>query len=339
MKKHKKVKITIFVIVIFALFMTSINIIPAKKAIDVNPFLSQNDLPMIAAHRGGAINNPENTLKAYKSAVNEYHVDILESDLWLTKDNYLVYNHDAYIDRTSNVNPNKTLDEVKELCKDENARHYISDYTLKELKQFNFGYYFCDEEGNFPYQNLSMQEVIDNQLQIVEFSELFDCFYESNPTLLFILEIKNPGEKGCIAANIIDEALSTRYINYKNRVVIGTFHDEIQENLRKHHPSLLTGASTSNAATFIISEMLKVNIFANCSFACLQIPTSYNIKGIKIKLDKKQYIRQAHKRNIAVQYWTINDEITMRKLIDLKCDAIMSDDIKLLKQVIDSYKN
>ena len=57
-----------------------------------------------------------------------------------------------------------------------------------------------------------------------------------------------------------------------------------------------------------------------------------------MKLDKKTYIKRAHRRNIAVQYWTINEEEDMRHLIDLGCDAIMTDDPALLKTVLDSYK-
>jgi glycerophosphoryl diester phosphodiesterase len=41
---------------------------------------------------------------------------------------------------------------------------------------------------------------------------------------------------------------------------------------------------------------------------------------------------------MAVQYWTINDETEMRKLIEKKCDAIMTDDPDLLRQVLNSYK-
>ena len=84
-----------------AAFMTLINVVPPAKSVSDNPFIKgENEKVMIAAHRGGADNNPENTLLAYRAAVNEYKVDILESDLYLTKDGYLVYNHDSYIDET-----------------------------------------------------------------------------------------------------------------------------------------------------------------------------------------------------------------------------------------------
>lgn len=46
----------------------------------------------------------------------------------------------------------------------------------------------------------------------------------------------------------------------------------------------------------------------------------------------------AHRRNMAVQYWTINDPDEMRMLIDLGCDCIMTDNPKLLQQILDEYR-
>ena len=69
----------------------------------------------------------------------------------------------------------------------------------------------------------------------------------------------------------------------------------------------------------------------------MQIPTSYDV-GIEISLDKRTFIKRAHRRNIAVQYWTINDAETMRELIELGCDCIMTDNPELLSQVLDEYR-
>ena len=180
-----------------AAFMTLINVVPPAKSVEgVNPFIRKEDEKvMIAAHRGGADTNPENTLLAYRAAVNEYKVDILESDLYLTKDGYLVYNHDSYIDETCNVNGDISEEEMKTLIKDKTKRHYIEDYTLEELQQYNFGYYFKDKEGNRPYKDLTHDEVIEKGLQILEVEDLFKEFYETNKDLLFIVEIKNSKER------------------------------------------------------------------------------------------------------------------------------------------------
>jgi glycerophosphoryl diester phosphodiesterase len=73
---------------------------------------------MVAAHRGDWRNAPENSLQAYKQAI-EMGVDILEVDLNITKDGVVVIMHDDHIDRTTN------------------GKGKPSDYTLAELKKFH----------------------------------------------------------------------------------------------------------------------------------------------------------------------------------------------------------
>ena len=315
-----------------------INIIPPAKAVENNPFLiKKGEKTMLIAHRGGKRTNPENTMKAFKEAVNTYDVDVLESDLYLTKDGYLVFNHDSYIDETCNVNGDMTLDEVEDMIdEDSSKKHYIKDYTLEELKQFNFGYCF-EKDGERPYKNLTHEEVVAENLQISEVSELFEEFYNTNEDLLFVVEIKNSGDEGGYEAVDKLVAVLNQYENYKDQIVVGTFNPEIEDYLKENYKDIYRGASTKGAATFVITEMLKVNLFDTNDFACLQVPMEYDIKGIEIELDKEAYVKRAHKRNIAVQYWTINDEDDMKDLIKLGCDGIMTDDLELGRRVIDNY--
>ena len=99
MKKHSFLKILACVLAVTLIFLLVINIIPVEKNVEYSPFVvAEGELPMIAAHRGGGVSNPENTLLAFREAVNTIGVDIIESDLYLTKDGYLVFNHDDYID-------------------------------------------------------------------------------------------------------------------------------------------------------------------------------------------------------------------------------------------------
>ncbi len=336
LKKRYKVLIVLGSIALaILLFFAIINIIPPSKNVEENPFVvGEGNLPMIAAHRGGGTCNPENTMLAFREAVKTYNVEIIESDLYLTKDGYLVYNHDSYIDETCNINGNLSLEQVKELCEDKSKRHYISDMTLAELRQYNFGYYFENKNGERPYENET--DLVGKGLQIATVEQLFEEFYTTNPDLLFIVEIKNEGERGYEACRILYETLE-RYPNYKNRIVVGTFHDEIEQELKDKYPDLYRGAPTGTAAGFVITQMLGVNLFNGGDFACLQIPTSYDV-GITINLDRSTYIDRAHRRNIAVQYWTINDAETMRELIEMGCDCIMTDDPELLKSVLDEYR-
>ncbi|MBE6625684.1 MAG: hypothetical protein E7628_00675 [Ruminococcaceae bacterium] len=334
-KKRRGLKIAGIILAVIILFFAVINIIPPKKNVENNPFVvGEGNLPMIAAHRGGSTNNPENTLLAFREAVLTIGVDIIESDLYLTKDGYLVYNHDDYIDETCNVNGDISLDEVKAICENSENRHYIENMTLAELQQYNFGYYFTDKTGERIYKDV--EDIENAGLQISTVDQLFEMFYETHPGLMFIVEIKDGGERGIEACRILSETLDM-YPEYKDQIVIGTFNDEIEEELKKNYPDLLRGAPVGTAAKFVLTQYLGLNIFDNGDFACLQIPMSYDI-GIEIPLDKKTITKRAHRRNIAVQYWTINDADDMRYLIEMGVDCIMTDDPVLLREILKEYE-
>ncbi len=311
------------------IFMLAINVIPPKKVIENNPFITGETL--IAAHRGGKTLNPENTFMAFDASVNEYNADILEMDLCLTKDEELVVIHNLYINDNCDVEEVTNSDEL----------YYVSDHTYEELLNFNFGYKFVSQDGTKPYENLvqpndpNRKEIISqNNLNIVRIEDVFARYYESNPNLMYIVEIKNDGDQGFKAAKILNELLTEKFPNLHNKTVIGTFHGSVEDHLKITYPTLMRGASTKGAAGFIITEMLKVNLFNNATFTCLQIPPVQKVSFITLKLDKKYLIDRAHRRNIAVQYWTINDEEEMIKLLDLGVDAIMTDNPKLLNEVM-----
>ena len=325
-KKHKRLKILLCIIVLLAVFIAAVNTIPPGKVMENSPFIKKEGaLPMIAAHRGGGISNPENTLMAFRAAVNEYGIQICETDLWMTSDGHLVYSHDSSINRMA--------------CPEGAEKVVIAEHSLEELRAYNMGYNFKDpESGQYIYRDLSDEEQKAKGLKILEFHELLEEFYGTRKDLLFIVEIKNDGEQGFAAADIIDRTLAERFPDYRSNLVVGTFHPAIESCLQKDHPDLMRGASTSGAAKFIISQLLRVNLLFDVDFTCLQIPMSYDIKGIELDLTRKTIIDRAHRRGIAVQFWTINDEEDMRRLIDLGADAIMTDDPQLLKRVLDEYK-
>ena len=94
-KRHRGLKALGVILAVLVVFLAIVNVIPPKKSVEENPFIvEKGGLPMIAAHRGGGQNNPENTMLAFCKAV-DIGVDIIESDLYLTKDGKLVYNHDS----------------------------------------------------------------------------------------------------------------------------------------------------------------------------------------------------------------------------------------------------
>ena len=88
--------------------------------------------PVLVGHRGTCI-EPENTLKAFKKAI-DIGVDMIELDVRLSKDKIPVVIHDDDVNRTTN------------------GRGKVNEMTLKELKKLDAG------EGQ---QIPTLQEVID----------------------------------------------------------------------------------------------------------------------------------------------------------------------------------
>ena len=64
------------------------------------PFLRHRK-PYLMAHRGNKVNCPENTMAAFRAALDEC-ADIIETDLHITVDGEIVCIHDATVDRTTN---------------------------------------------------------------------------------------------------------------------------------------------------------------------------------------------------------------------------------------------
>lgn len=73
----------------------------------------------IYGHRGASAYAPENTMEAFRKAM-EQGVDGIELDVHLTKDGVVVVTHDERIERVSD------------------GTGYVQNLTLEELKQFNF---------------------------------------------------------------------------------------------------------------------------------------------------------------------------------------------------------
>ena len=73
---------------------------PESAVVSPRPFL-QGPRPLAFAHRGGSLLWPENTMLAFRNAV-EMGYRYLETDLHATRDGALVLIHDDTVERTTN---------------------------------------------------------------------------------------------------------------------------------------------------------------------------------------------------------------------------------------------
>jgi glycerophosphoryl diester phosphodiesterase len=81
--------------------------------------MSRNSFVRVA-HRGASAQYPENTILAFRKAI-EQGVDALEIDIHCTADNELIVMHDSTLERTTNGHGN------------------VSDHSLQEIRQLDAG--------------------------------------------------------------------------------------------------------------------------------------------------------------------------------------------------------
>jgi Glycerophosphoryl diester phosphodiesterase len=104
-----------------------------KKSVD----MKENRKMQIIAHRGGAGIGMENTLSCIEKGIT-FGADMIEIDIHLTKDGYLVVFHDETVDRTTNGKGKireMTLAEIRQLRMIDKNNEVTNEYppTLEEV--------------------------------------------------------------------------------------------------------------------------------------------------------------------------------------------------------------
>ena len=264
---------------------------------------------LVSAHRSGGGIFPENTMMAFEGCINseEFQTDIFEFDLHITADDELIILHDSTLDRTT--------DAVEYFGKEDIRPE---DYTYEELRALNFGESFETEDGEKPYSGLRGDDVPDS-LRVSKLSDVLE-YLQSNGDFDYIIEIKNSGVLGEKAADILYNTL--KKMKLIDDVVVGTFNQNVTTYLDEKYPDMPRSASIIEVVKVYFNSLLGIDKKEGAyKFSALQIPVGASI----LDLATARLVNYAHRHNIAVQYWTINDAETMQLLKDIGADCIMSD--------------
>ena len=229
------------------------------------------DKPLVWAHRGASGYAPENTLPAFKMAA-DMKADGVELDVQLTKDGVIVVCHDEKIDRTSN------------------GAGFIRDYTLEELKKYDF----CN--GNIAYE----------ETQIPTMEEVFDLL---KPTGLTInIELKTgeyfyPG----LEEKIVE---LTKEKGWNDRVIYSSFNHYSIMKIKELDPEAKTG--------FLYADgTLNMPGYAAENQVNALHPAFYNLQYPGFMEDCAMY-------DIDVNVWTVNSEKDMLRCRELLVNAVIT---------------
>lgn len=237
------------------------------------------------AHRGGAGDEPENTLRAMQRAV-EANASILEMDLRLSHDAHVVVIHDTTVDRTTDGSG-----EVSGLSLAALQRLQISDAKTVGAEQ--------DSD-------------LGPSTRIPTLDEVLARF----PHVRFNMELKQESPK------LISQVCSTIHTHQaQDRVLMGSFSHDALSAFRKQCPAVATSVSLREALLFYyLHRAGLVSLFRSPAVA-LQIPETFRGRALVVPV----LLEAAHRQNRRVHVWTVNDQRTMKTLIGLGVDGLLTD--------------
>jgi len=225
----------------------------------------------VLAHRGASILTPENTAASFQLAIDK-GVDGVEFDVQMTKDDQLVIIHDEKVDRTTN------------------AKGYVKDFTLKEIKALDVGITFSEKyKGE---KILTLEET----LEIVK-----DCD-------MINVELKN----GLIKyPNLEEKVISTiRLCHLEEKVILSSFNHYSIHKISKMAPDIFTG--------ILYGEILyNPWDYAKHVGANAINPHYLCVSG--------EIIKQSQENGIKVNVYTVNNEKDITKMIKEGVDIIITD--------------
>lgn len=240
------------------------------------PFLDHPG-PIAFAHRGGAIDAPENSLEAFGAAV-DLGYRYLETDVHVTADGRLVAFHDPELDRVTD------------------RAGAIADLTWSEVAEARI-----DGTGTIP---------------------LFEDLLITWPDIRINVDPKDDRS----VEPLIDVL---RRHDAVERVCVGAFSDKrIARISDALGPAVCTGLGPRSVTRLrLASTGVPVGTIAG---DCAQVPVRYG----RVSIVTERFVREAHRRGIAVHVWTIDDEDEMHRLLDLGVDGIMTDRPGALRDVL-----
>lgn len=255
----------------------------------------------VHGHRGSRGTHPENTIPGLQEAVAS-GAEILEFDLHLTKDGVPVLSHDARI--------------AEGICADNKGKAvskkgpFLNRLTLKQVKAYDCG----------AFQNPRFKEQTPIKgTKIPTLEEVLIWANKEAPTLQLNIETKMDHEDKKMNSDPEVFAKSVITIlkkhNALERTILQSFDFTTLNAARKMEPALRLSALWEFEKKFC-DETKKLGF---------PYASPYH------ELLTKEQVDACHAAGIQVAPWTLNDEATWTKAVDLGVDSIITDYPRKLK--------
>lgn len=261
---------------------------PDKRKLDFVRFGAGEDRtvsrkPKIWAHRGASGYAPENTLEAFLLAT-DMGADGVGLDVQLTKDGQIVVVHDETIQRVSD------------------GKGRVADYTLEELKTFNF--------------NKTHPEYCEI-CRIPTLREVLECLKDTG--LKVNIELKT----GIVFYEGIEEktALLVQEMGYEDRVLYSSFNHCSVLKVREYQPEAKIAFLYSHELVGVAEYAVANGVYAvNPSVACTLFENEMS---------------QCQRLNVDINVWTVDNEEDMCRLMKMGVNALITNYPDVGRRIVD----
>ena len=256
----------------------------------------RGDWPVNLAHRGASARAPENTLEAFRLAV-EAGAGGLELDVHVTRDGEVVVIHDASVDRTTD------------------GSGAVAEMELEEIRRLDAGYRFSPDGGRtFPYRGRGVT--------IPTLAEVYASFPEARVNA-DIKKAQSGAEEAVL--RVIRSAGAE-----ERTLIASTEHAVVRRFRRISRGHIATAASRREIAAFYVLSRARLGALARPVYDALQVPVEH--RGIELVTPR--FLRAARSTGVRVDVWTINAAAEMRWLLDLGVSGIMTDHPEVLAALL-----
>ncbi|MCC8426535.1 glycerophosphodiester phosphodiesterase family protein [Mucilaginibacter sp. UR6-11] len=269
------------------------------------------------AHRGGRGLMPENSIPAMLNGV-KLGVQTLELDTRITADGKVVVSHDGVMTAAFMQKPDGS-----DLTKAEEKQHALYKMTYDSIRMYIEG---IKSYPDFPQQQKIrtykplLADLIDSVEAYTKTNHLKPVYYNiETKSSASGDNINNPVP--ALFVKLLMDVITSKHIT--NRVIIQSFDPRTLQVLHQQMPEVKTAFLIQTGDYDGNIKLLGFN------------PT---ILSPEQKIVTPDLVTAAHKNNILVIPWTVNDEAAMKALADLKVDGLISDYPDKLVKLFGSYQ-
>lgn len=249
--------------------------------------LPEND-SLVIAHRGASAYVAAHTIAAYDLAV-QMNTDYIEIDLQMTKDGKLIAMHDKV------VTFNGTQQEVANLSFNDLQNRYT---LVTETPKFQSVYATPNTDD----------------LRIVDMEEILANYGDS---VNYYIELKSPDIYPGMEKKLLQQLREYHLLNREDKlpkVIIQSFDEDSLRNIFAIEPSipLIKLYKFKNDASFTKKELRKLTEYASGV-------------GVNAEAVTRQFIESTQSEGLHIHPYTVNDEETMRRLLQLGVNGFFTD--------------